>query len=591
MRPLHDIKILPGLFTIKTDRGADGRWKDGDKVRFHKGLPEKIGGWQKSGAATFTGVCRRLTDWRSLSLEKLIGIATNLKLHIWSSGTIYDVTPLDTSGTLALDPFTTTDTLPSVNVQHTAHGRSVGDYVHFSGATAVGGITVDGEYAVTTVVDADNYTITHSANATSSATGGGAAVAYEYELPVGAEDSIYGLGWGAGAYGASTFGTPRTISNFLVQARIWSMDQWGEDLIACPRGYGIYVWDASAGGLTRATSVAGAPSSAKAILVSMENKHLIALGAHNGTTDDPLLVRWCSSEDYTGWTPSSTNSAGQKRLNTGNEILCGIKGNKEILIHTDSYLWSMTFIGPPYQFAFRPIGANGAMRGPNAGAQLDGVNYWMGEKDFFYYDGTIKVLPCDVYPTVFDDLNFAQRIKTYAGVNRAFGEIWWFYCSGSSDEIDRYVIFNKNERVWSFGTIVRSAYIGDSDVFSVPFAAGVNGYLYDHETGVDADASAMTSYIESGDTELTPGDDMMQIGMMVPDFKRLVGSISLTLKTRKYPQGAQSSSDAITITSSTEYFNPRKKGRQVALRYDSSAVGDDWRIGTIRAALRPHGKK
>lgn len=594
MRPLDDLKILPGFYSITTDRGADGRWKSGDKVRFHKGLPEKLGGWTRSGVTTFTGKCRGITDWQTLAFEKFIGLGTHLKLQLWKGGTIYDVTPIRASGTLANNPFATTNLSPVVRVTHVAHGNTLGDYLHFAGAAAVAGITINGEYTVTTVFDADHYDITHSAPANATTTGGGAAVTYQYEIHIGAESSTFGLGWGAGGWGVSTWGTPRTLSSFLTAARTWSLDQWGEDLIACPRGGGIYLWDASVGTGTRAAVISGTPSTARAVLVSPVGQHLVALGAHNGAADDPMNIRWSSSGDYTTFTAAASNSAGTKRLNTGNEILCGVKGNKEIVIFTDSHLWRQTYVGPPDVFDFENVGQHGGMRGPNSAVELNGVCYWMGETEFFLYNGAISVLPCDVWPTVFDDINTAQRAKTFAGFNRPFGEVWWLYCSAAATEVDRYVIYNVYEKVWVFGTIARTAFVGDSDIFAAPYAVGTNGFLYDHENGANDDTSAMTATLQSGDVEIGNGDDLMQIGMLVPDFKVLTGSVLLTLTAKKYPQsgaGGTTTKGPFTIASSTEYINPKIKGRQVSFQFQSTALADNWRMGTLRVGMKPHGKK
>lgn len=599
MLPLTPLNIAPGFFTLKTDRGANGRWKDGDKVRFHNALPQKIGGWQRSGTTTHTGKVRGVTDWQTLAFEKFIGAGSNLKLQLWKGGAIYDITPIrKTVNPMGNNPFATTNGSSTVTVTDVAHGALDGDYVHFSGAAAFNNVTIDGEY-VLTWVDVDHYTITAGTVANATSSGGGAVVVAQYEINVGAEDSTYGLGWGAGPWGSSTWGTPRTLSNFLTMARIWSLDQWGEDLIANPRGAGIYLWDASVGTGTRAAAIAGAPSTARSILVSPEGQHLVALGANSGTADDPLLIRWSSSGDYTSFTASPSNSAGSKRLNTGNEILCGVKGNKEILVFTDSHVWRMAYVGPPYTFDFKSLGQHGGMRGPNAVVEVNGVLYWMGEKNFYYYDGAVDELPCDVWPTIFDNndpnspgINFVQRAKTFAGFNREFGEIWWLYCSESSTEVDRYVIYNVFEKLWYFGTIARTVYVGDSDIFSTAFAVGTNGYLYDHESGDDSDGAAMTATLDSGDIEIGDGDFLMQIGMLVPDFKVLTGSISLTVTTKKWPhRAATQSKGPYAITSSTEFLNPRIKGRQVSLGFESNAVGDHWRMGTFRIGLQQHGRK
>jgi hypothetical protein len=591
---LEPLSIAPGLYTIATDRGAAGRWKDGDKVRFRHGMPEKIGGWLKSGILTFLGKCRKLIDWRSLSFEKFIGIGTHLKLYVWKGGAYYNITPIRASGTLAADPIDTTDGSAVVNISHTAHGiENDGTYVTFGGATAVGGITIDGEYTVTEIIDTDNYTITHSSAATSTATGGGAAVTYSYEIDVGAEHSEAGLGWGAGPWDGSTWGTPRTISNFLTGARVWSLDTWGEDLIAAPRDGGIYVWDTSVGTGTRATIISGAPTEVKQVMVSPENRHLIAFGAHNGVALDPLLIRWATSEDYTGWTPSSTNSAGQKRLDTGNTIVCGVKARKEVLVFTDSHLWAMQFIGPPNTFGWENIGENGGIRGPNAAIEVGGITYWMGKSDFFYYSGSVNVLACDVHPTVFKDINYIQGAKVYAAYNRDFGELMWLYCSAESTECDRYVLFNIEEKLWSFGTLVRTAFVGNSDIFATPYATGTDGYLYDHDTGTDDDTSAMSASLESGDVEIGNGDMMMFVDKFVPDFKTLTGSVDIRLRAKKYPQSTSYSSDSgqLEVLSTTEFVKPRVKGRQVTLSITSDALGDAWRMGTNRVGIRAYGKK
>lgn len=594
---LDDLNVLPGLYTLDTDRGSKARYKDGDHVRFYKGLPEKIGGWVQASASTFTGTCRGLVDWKSLRAQLLVGVGTHLKLMVWDTGAFYNMTPLSSSGTLGADPFTTTLDSTQVSVAHTAHGRAAGDYVDFDGAAAVGGITIDGEYAVTTVTDDDNYVITHSAAATSSTTGGGAAVDYEYELAVGLLSSTAGFGWGAGTWGESTYGTPRPTSNFLTMCRIWHLALWGEDLIAHPRGGAIYVWDSSAGTATRATRITQSPLTARAIFITDQNRTIVALGAHDGAADDPMLVRWCDEEDYTVWTAAEGNTAGDKRLDQGNELYCAVKTKRETLIFSDSWLWSMVYIGPPYTYGFDQLGPNGGLMGPNAAFEAQGRVWWMGQKEFHVYDGAVRVLPCEVLNHVMDDINRDQRAKVFGFYNRLFGEAWWLYCSEDSTEIDRYVAVNIDERTWHFGTLdedgyVRTAMIGDSDIFSLPYGAGTDGYLYDHETTVNADGGALASYLESADIELGQGERTMLLKKLVPDFKRLSGSVSLTCKAKRYPQSSQQLSESTgTITSSTEYLNPRIKGRQVAIRISSSAIGDDWRMGKNRVLAVPHGKK
>ena len=591
---LKPLPLAPGLYTINTSRGAKGRWKDGDHVRFRHGLSQKLGGWTKViSSAVFAGKARGVKDWAALSVQKIIGMGTHLKLYVWIGGTFSDITPIRESSTLANDPFAVVNTSTTVTVTDVDHGLSVGDYAHYSGATAGGGITINGEYAVVTVPTTGSYTITHSTPATSTdATTGGAAVAYSYEVPVGTGDSAAGLGYGIGPYGASTYGTARSVSGLLNMCRIWSLDNWGEDLIACPRGGGIYVWDSSTGVGTRAVVVTNAPTTCKAILMSSENRHLIALGAHDGAVSDPLLIRWCSSEDYTAWTASVTNTAGDKRLDFGNEIYCCIKTSKESAIFTDSTLYTMTFDGPPYTFGFSYIGLNGGIAGPNAAKEQDGRVFWMGKGNFFVYDGAIKTLFCEVLNHVFDDINWTQRAKIYAGSNREFSEVWWLYPTAASTECDAYVIYNVVENHWTYGTLARTFIVGDSDTFPTPYAAGTDGYLYHHESGVDDDASALESSLESGDVDIDDGEYLMHVRKVVPDFKTLDGSISLTLNGKEYPGSSETiASTAQTITATTKFVNPRIRARQVSVSLVTTAVGDDWRMGTLRLDVKQHGKK
>lgn len=587
---LEPIEFLPGLFTLKTDRGAKNRWIDGDHVRFFRGMPEKLKGWTRTITDTFLGKARSSKDWQSLAFLHYMALGTHLKLYVQKGGEFYDITPLASSGTLGADPFTMTSGLPTVSVADAAHGVSAGDYVHYSGATASNGITISGEYTVTSVTDADNYVITHTSNASGTGAGGGGAVAYAYEISVGNEDTVQGgRGWGVGAWGASTWGTARSATNLVNLCRIWTLDNWGEDLIACPRGGKPYVWDTSTGTGSRAAAISGAPTTALGIVVSEQDRHLIAFGAHDGSTSDPLLIRWCDQEDYTAWTPSATNTAGRKRLDGGNEIYCAVKTGNEILVHTDGTLTLMRYAGPPYTFDFESKGSNGGLRGPNACKAYDGRAFWIGKNDFYVYDGRVRVLPCDVHNHVFDDISTAQQAKIFAGANEAYGEIWWLYPSANSTECDRYVIYNALENHWSFGTLSRTVFVGDSKIFNT-YAAGTDGYIYDHDSGVDANGAALESSLSSWAVEIGDGDQVMHVGRIVPDFKRLDGSVTMTMTGKKKPQSSRSTTKTLSpITETTEELNPKMRARQIAFTLETSAIGDDWRMGTLRIGMQPDG--
>ncbi len=591
---LVDIPIKSGMYTDDTDRGVGklGQWKDGDKVRFFAGYPQKLGGWTRGAEdSAYLGQARGATDLRTTRSEVIIAFGTDKKLYVWIGGSYFDITPIETSGTLA-NPFTTTINLATVAVADTAHGREVGDYVSFSGASAVGGITIDGEYTVTTKTSADAYVITHSAVATSSAgPGGGAAVSYSYQIGIGVDTSVAGLGWGAGGWGADGWGTPRSASDFITEVRTWSVDLWGEDVVACPRDGGVYVWDSSSGTGVRAVIIPAAPITAKFVMVSPEDRHLIALGAHDGAADDAMLIRWCDQENYTDWTPTLTNTAGNKRLDQGNEIVCGLRVRGENIIFTDSALYSMVFSGPPDTFAFRQLGDNGNIVGPMAGHVFEGIGYWMGDKDFFVYDGVMKPLPCPISTTVFDNFNRVQGAKVYCGVNRDFREVWWLYPSETSDENDRYVIYSIGDQVWAFGTLARTMLIGDSDVLNYAYGFGTDKYLYTHESGVDDYDQAMNAYAETGDIEIDAGGNAVaHLSKMVPDFRRIEGAVNFTFTGKKYPQATETqSSGPHAVTSTTEFINPRMRCRQIKVRVESDAIGDDWSLGMLRVDLVPHG--
>ena len=591
-KSLENFDVQPGLYTIQTPRSSVQRWKDGDHVRFHKGLPEKMGGWLKADTDQFLGLCRKLFDWQGHDTSKHICISTNQRLYIFKQGVISNITPIDESGTLGTDPFTMVDTEADVTVADVAHTRNQGSYVTFAGASASNGITINGEYVVKSVTDADSYVITHSSAATSSGSGGGASVTYSYELNIGLASSVFGYGFGAGFWSRGGWGDARLTSTFLQRALVWSLDKWGENLLACPRGGKIYVWDLSTGVGTRAVVIAEAPITCSVMFTSPENQHLVALGAHTGVDPDPLLIRWCSSEDYTDWTASAINSAGQKRLDTGNEIIGYVKANKETMIFTDNWLWAMSFTGPPLHFAFNPIGHNGVIRGQNGMCEYDGIVFWMSEKDFYYYNGSVSIMNCDVWNKIFEDINDIQRIKTFCAVNRLFGEVWWFYCSSGASENDRYVVYNVSEKHWTYGSMSRTYYVGDSSLQAVPYAAGADGYIYNHETGVDDDTAAMDVRLESYDFEIGQGREKTHVTRMIPDFKRLTGSINLTLLAKEYPQSVETqTSEVINIVSSTEYINPHVSGRQVSMKFESSTIGDDFRMSVFRAEVGTHGRQ
>lgn len=438
-KQIFNLPIGPGQYTEQSERGAIGRWYSMDKVRFRKGLAEKIGGWVRL-EPQFLGICRRMKDWSSLDGKRWSAIATDTKLYLWQDNSLFDITPVRRTASLTNPPFTTENN-PSLNVtvEDLGHGAQVGDYVTFSGGItgASSGIFVDGEYIITSVIDSDNYTITVA----SAATGPGAAneggfPEASYDISVGSESVLTATGYGTGPYGAEGYGDARTGSTILLPIRTWSLDTWGEDLIASPRNGAIYWWDRSLGTGQRATALEGdAPPQNEYVIISQRDRHIIALGAYDYFNEayDPLLIRWSSTEDLNDWVPTSTNTAGDLRLYSGSKIVTGVRSRLETIVFTDVSVHTLPFFGGFDVFGLNVVGENVSILGPNAAVPIDHRVIFMAESDFYVYDGIVKVLPCDVRNLVYDNLNMIQRDKVYGGLNREFNEVWFFYPSYDPD--------------------------------------------------------------------------------------------------------------------------------------------------------------
>lgn len=828
-KAIFDLPIGPGQYTEQSERGAVGRWYTMDKVRFRKGLAEKIGGWVQL-SPQFIGICRRLKDWSSLDSRRWAAVATDTKLYLWQDGNppiLYDITPLRASGMLTA-PFDTTMGSTTVNVEHTQHGAQEGDYVRFFNAIAGGGITIDGEYRVDNVVDQDNYEITHSVAASSTAANTGGTPNYEYDISAGASSAVTATGYGTGPYGREGYGNARTGSTLILGIRTWSLDTWGEDLLASPNGGAIYWWDRTRGPNARAEALGGdAPPNNEYMLVSQRDRHVIALGAFDFFNNDfdPLLIRWCSTEDLNDWVPTSTNTAGDLRLYSGSRIVTGVRSRLETVIFTDVSVHTLPFVGGFDVFGLNIVGENVSILGPNCAIPIDHRVLFMAEADFYIYDGIVKVVPCDVRNFVYDNLNTVQRDKVYGGLNREFNECWWFYPSfdpdawvqqdfslgippgyslaaasgmgtigytytfnsggwtevtGSADngyeydyfltndeplitpeeaeyaiefafngaggastfwggmaflrsditgtpdttaddaqaiyvecdfftntirmrkknasgvksamdndpgtttftavtgsaaaqdtnyiitaqvdsnsqvtvnidgsqafqfnlsaaeialyttgavgfhaeadaamvdefkflnlaagpvgvltnadfdispiEVNRYVIFNYEEGTWATGKLARTAWADRSPLLEKAYAAGTDGYLYQHETGTDDNGSSMASFIQSFDMEIPQaGEELMHVDQLIPDFLILEGDVSVNLSGRKYPQEPNRiTKGPYTVSNQTRKISTRMRARQVALRVSSDQTGSKWRMGTWRGRAGAHGKR
>ncbi len=561
---------------------------------------------------SFAGFSRALKDWSSLDAQKWLAIGTDTKLYLVNNDTLFDITPLKENGVL-IAPFTTditglfdpngTGNPTFVRVTDTAHGSKVGNTVIFADATAVGGLTLNGEFLVTSVIDGSNYTIQSTTPPTSSATGGG-TVSFEYEINIGEAGSVTVQGYGTGTYGAGFYGIGDPASGILKDLRIWSLDNFGEDLLASPNGEELYHWDRDTGPTSRAVLVPEAPSSIQRMLISPEARHVIAFGAGTGSAAAPgeadkLLIRWASSENFADWTPLSTNTAGDLRLDVGSEIITAIESRGDILVWTDESLHALQFISGSFVFGIRHLGQSVTIIGPNAGVDVNGIVHFMGEDDFLMYDGVLRVMECEVRNQVFDDINLAQGQKVYAGVNKLFTEIWWLYPSALSETNDRYVKYNYYDKVWDFGTITRTAFHDSSAFFSQKPYATFDGKIFIHEDGVndtdeDNNIVPMLSFLESYDMDVDEGTYHALVRKMIPDFKTLVGSIDLSLTAKSYP--SSTGVEVVTkgpfnVLSTTSFVNPRIRGRQISFRIESNDIGDDWRMGTWRAQIRRKGRR
>jgi len=610
----------PGITNNGTDYTQPGTWHDCDKVRFRGGFPQKIGGWIKYSTNEFLGTCRCLHGWVDLSGNKHTAIGTHLKLYADTNGSYADITPIRATATLGLDPLDTTSGESLIVINDVGHGAVAGDFVTVSGATATGGLTtgdLNAEFQIVEVIDADSYTVDTGATASSTASGGGAAVDVEYQITVGADSRAAGLGWGAGAWSREGWGEVADIAVAGTQLTLWSADNIGENLIANTRGGGIYYWPANfAGRATLLSAAAGAaevPTICNLILVSGDDRRVFAFGVNpiGSATQDPLLLRWSDVESF-DFDPASSDAstAGEALISSGSEIITALKARDEILVWTDKSLHGLSFIGGNDAYSIRVISPNIDIVGPKSAVAVDDFVMWMGRQNFYLYNGRAVTIPCTVREKVFNDINLSQSWKIFCGTNAIFREIFWFYPSLNSDENDRYVVYNYEEQVWYFGSIERTAWI-DRGIEDLPRGAGVDGYLYTHETGSDDGSvtppASISSFIESSPIELSSeeigdGYHFALLRRIIPDIT-FVGStaetpvVTYSIMPRNYPGGSFSSTKSgnvskvvsVTVEEWTETVPMRARGRHFILRVDSDQEGASWRLGLQRFEIQPDG--
>jgi hypothetical protein len=603
-----------------------------DKVRFRSGYPEKLGGWARLSASKFLGVCRSIFNWVTLNGANLLGVGTNIKFYVENGGVYYDVTPLRATVTINNNPFAATNGSAILTVTDTAHGCGTGDFVTFSGATGLGGnITaaiLNAEYEVT-VIDSNTYNITASINANATdvagSPGGGASVVAAYQINVGADISTPLSGWGAGPWGFGPWGVGTSSQNLL---RLWSQDNYGENLIINPRGGALYLWIPNVSPLSydRAVLLSSAspspyttdtdcPSLCNAVLVSDSSRFVLAFGCNDygSVTIDPLLVRWSDQENYAVWAPDVTNQAGSFRLSTGSSIIANQQTRQEILVWTDAAVYSMQYLGPPYVWGFQILSDNISIAGPNVATAAVGVTYWMGLDKFYTYSGRVETLYCPLRQYIFGNINLEQQPQFFAGTNEGFNEVWWFYCSANSNAVDRYVIYNYLEQIWSYGNLARTAWL-DTPLRNHPTAADYNNQLVYHEQGVDdgavSPAAPITAFCQSADFNIGDGHNYGFAWRMIPDVT-FNGStadqpaVTMTLKPRQNPGANYSAAATPSVTSTqdyqavrnyevqqfTEIVYVRVRGRQMAFRISSDGLGVQWQLGVPSLDIRPDGRR
>lgn len=618
MKQFQKLQFKPGVNKEITQYGGEPFWYDSNYVRFRSGLPEMIGGWTKALSSALAGKCRAMFAWTTLAGLNYIALGTHLKYYTFDGGQYRDITPLrKTTNPLANNPIATTSGSGIVTITDTSHGAGVGDYVTISGATAFNSLTtgqLNQEFVILTVPTANTYTVNTGGTASATSSGGGAAVVAAYQITIGLDSTVFGGGWGAGPWSRNGWGDGYDTSIAGASLRLWSQSNYGEDLIFCPRDLPIYFWDVTTPAtrgvlLSSLTGASNVPTVASEVLVTTE-RHTVAFGANplGSSTQDKLLVRWSSSEDDLDWTPDQENSAGDLRIPLGAAFITQLQTQREILIWTESSMHSMTYVGAPFYYGMNTLSSKTTIMGPKAKAAAGDTVFWMGNGQFYMYDGRISAIPCTVRDYVFSDFNYDQKWKTYCATNTGFNEVTWFYPSGSSTEVDAYVTYNYVENLWYAGTMARTAWL-DRSVYDWPTAVDTSGYMYFHEFGM-ADGSsnpgaAIPAYVESSPFEIGNGETYMFVDQIIPDitFRASTGTsptATLSLIPRRFPGAnlgttvsgdvAQSSYVGI-VEQFTELLNIRLRAHQATLKVSSDQADISWRLGVPRVRVRPDGRK
>ena len=631
---LIKLQFKPGINRDQTDYSNEGGWYECDKIRFRSGYPEKLGGWVKNSPTPFDGTCRQMWNWITTYNNNLLAIGTNEKVYIEDGGNFNDITPFDTalagSNTFAVTnafnivTVTTTTAIPS--------WVSSGEPVLIAGfAAPLGGIPIGELNGVRTitVTGANTFTFTTTTAASSTTSVSGAGYTVQTEIAPGDAITVAGLGWGAGTWGRASWGLGATSGGIYLPQRDWWFDNFDNDLVMNIRNGAPYWWErgtntdpapslgthaitlqayATANGF----SSSAVPVQVMQLLVSQQDKHLIAFGAvpfgSTSTADfDPLLIRWADQDTPGDWTPSTTNSAGDLRVSRGSRIVRALPTRQEILVWTDTNLYTMQFLGTTDVFALQEYADNISVMSPRAMASASNITYWMGQDKFYAYTGRVETLPCTLRNHVFTNFNYEQSDQVICGTNEQWNEVWWFYPTANSNYNNAYVVYNHLERIWYYGTLARTAWL-DTPLRNYPQAANTDGgttsgYLYSHENGIDADGAPMDSYIQSSDFDLDDGEQFMLTRRILPDLQfdgstAATPEATLQIRPRNFPGSGFYSDPADTqrvIESSVNRYTDqvfvRARARQMALKVRSQNLGVQWQLGAPRIDVRPDGRR
>lgn len=622
--PLKAVTFKPGINRENTRYYNETGWYESEKVRFRQGSPEVIGGWQPLTLATYQGVCRALFDWTTLGGAKIVATGTNLKYYVETGSAYYDITPIadTTTGTAT---FTATPGSSLVVVNDPSYNTHViGDFVTFSNAVSLGGnitaTVLNQEYQMVFVnPTTGDYTIDVGVAANASDIGdGGASTVAAYQISVGPEIQVPAVGWGAGLWGGGPWGIGTSSD---LELRLWSQQNYGEDLIFAPRYGGIYYWDSSTGVTTRAVLLQDVMASSDVptvqhwVLVSDVSRFVFAFGCNEigSAQADPMLIRWSDQEDAWNWTPAATNQAGEIRLSHGSEIATALQTRQEILVWTDIALYSLQYVGAPVVWQTQLLSDNISIMGPNAATTAANVAYWMGKDKFYKYDGTVQTLRCDLRRYVFDDLNQSQSYQVCCGTNEGFNEIWWFYCSRNSTVVDKYVVYNYAEDIWHYGNMGRTAWL-DATTTRYPLAATYDHTIVTHENGLNDNTSGTNNpihaWISSAEWDADDGHNFSFMYRMLPDvtFQNSTNAnptATMTVTPLKNsgsgytsPASLGSSNSAEVIRTATvpiEQFTGqvfiRVRGRQFTFKIESNQLDTTWQLGKMRLDIRTDGRR